>query len=256
MPRRPRPHRPETVRHATARGVNRQDIFRCDLDRKYLLKVTRQAFEKHEIDLLSFNLMPNHLHYLVGVHGVPLSRAMHDALSTYAIYYNARYERTGHLFQNRFFDTEIHDLSYLVNATAYVHLNAVRAGIVRTIDDWQWSSHREFMAGGGANIRLDRLFSLTGMTPEQLRSSYIERVREHLSPVDLKGWSLHDIIQRAALSFGVEPGPVFEGKKGGYYTRAKQRAVSWALEQGFSHADIARELGTSRAAITLLSREC
>lgn len=253
MPRRPRSYRPESVRHVTARGVNRQAIFRSDLDRNYLLKVTREAFAEHDIDLLSFTLMPNHLHYLVGVHGTPLGDAMHDVLMKYALFFNARYERVGHLFQNRFYDTEVHDMAYLVNATAYIHLNPVRAKLVRTVDDWSWSSHRELLAGAGKNIRLDRLHALTGMSPEELRTAYLQRVEEHLTPPDLRGASLRDIILRAALSLGIEPEPLFKGRKYGYFTRAKRRAITWALQQGFSQADVARELGCSKTAVGLLN---
>jgi REP element-mobilizing transposase RayT len=228
------------------------DIFRSDLDRNYLLKITRDAFLQYDIDLLSFTLMPNHLHFLVGVHGVPLGPAMHDILMKHAMFFNSRYERVGHLFQNRFFDTEIHDLAYLINATAYIHLNPVRAGIARTIDDWQWSSHRELLAGGGPNIRLDRLGDLTGLEAGQLRDAYLERVHARLKPRPLVGLSIPDIIREAAMSYGIEPEPVIAGKKNGYYTSAKRRAVTWAMEQGYSPADIARELNCSRAAVTLL----
>lgn len=228
------------------------DIFRSDLDRNYLLKITRESFAKYDIDLLSFNLMPNHIHYLVGVHGVPLGPAMHDVLMKHAMFFNARHERVGHLFQNRFYDTEIHDMAYLVNATAYIHLNSVRAGLTRTIDEWQWSSHKELLAGRGRNIRLDRLLDLTGMTPEQLREAYLERVKEHLAPPVLDGLTLREIIQKAAMSFGVEPEPVFAGMKHGYYTRAKRRAVTWALQTGFSLADVARELSCNPSTVTRL----
>lgn len=231
------------------------DIFRSDLDRNYLLKVTRESFAKYDIDLLSFNLMPNHIHFLVGVHGVPLGPAMHDVLMKHAMLFNARYERVGHLFQNRYYDTEIRDMAYLANATAYIHLNSVRAGISRTIDEWPWSSHDELLAGEGKNIRLDRLLDLTGMTPDGLREAYLERVGEHLKPPSLAGLSLRGIIEKAAMSFGIEPQPVFGGMKHGYYTRAKRRAVTWALQQGYSLADIARELNCNPSTVTKLKEE-
>jgi putative transposase len=231
------------------------DIFRDDLDRNYLLKLSREAFARYDIDLLSFTLMPNHLHFLVGVHGVPLGAAMHDILMKHAMFFNERYERVGHLFQNRFFDTEIHDSAYLLNATAYIHLNPVRAGMVKTIDDWAWSSHRELLAGGGSNIDLSRLVDLTGVSPGGLRDAYLERVQAHLKPRPLKGLSLQDIIREAAMSFGIEPEPVFAGMKHGYYTRAKRRAVTWALQQGFSLADVARALNCSPSTVTRLNEE-
>lgn len=231
------------------------DIFRSDLDRNYLLKISREAFARYDIDLLSFTLMPNHLHFLVGVHGVPLGAAMHDILMKHAMFFNARYERVGHLFQNRFFDTEITDFSYLLNATAYIHLNPVRAGLVRTIDDWAWSSHRELLSGGGTNIDLDRLVDLTGVSPQELVEAYRERVQAHIKPRALTGLSIEEIVREAALSFGIDPKAVFAGQKQGYYTRAKRRAISWALQQGHSLADIARALGCSPSTATRLNDE-
>jgi putative transposase len=236
----------------TTRGVDRQDIFRSDLDRNYFLKLTREALARHDTDLLTLCLMPNHVHYLLGVHTAPIGDPMHDVLTQYSVYFNGRYGRSGHLFQNRFFDSEVRDLAYLINATAYIHLNPVRAGLVRTVDEWRWSSHHELLAGGGPNLRLDRLTALTGMSPEELKAHYLERVREHVSPSKRDGLELREIIHRAAMSFGIEPEPVLQGMKGGYYTQAKKRAIDWGLEQGFSLADLAREFDCSKAAMTKL----
>lgn len=87
----------------------------------------------------AYCLMPNHYHLVVGTPRVKLSRGMHRLNFLFAQGFNDRYERVGHVFQNRFGARLIEDESYLSEACAYVRENPVRAGLCATVEDWPWS---------------------------------------------------------------------------------------------------------------------
>lgn len=255
MPRTAREHNEGSILHLVTRGVNRQCIFISDLERNVFVGWMREAFLRHGANILSYCLMPNHVHILVAVGAVPIGRAMHDLLTRYSLLFNARYERVGHLFENRFKERPVTDIKYLINASAYIHLNPVRAALVRKPEDWGWSGHNELLRGGGSCVDLSRLLELTGLSVCQLQESYRDRINEHMGTMDVSGLTLREIIMRASMSFGLEPAAAYEQKKGGIFTRARKRAVKWARSRGFTLAEIAEELGCSIAAVANLATE-
>ena len=255
MPRTAREHIEGSILHLVTRGVNRQCIFTSDLDRNVFVGWMREAFLRHDANILSYCLMPNHVHILVAVGAVPIGRAMHDLLTRYSLLFNTQNERVGHLFENRFKERSVNDIKYLINASAYIHLNPVRAALVRKPEDWVWSGHGELLCGGGPRIDFSRLLELTGLTVYQLQESYLDRINDLMGTVDVSGLTVREIIMRASLSFGLEPSAAFEQKKGGVFTRVRQRAVKWARNRGFTLAEIAKELGCSIAAVAALAAE-
>ena len=120
--------------HVTARGVARQDIFRDDDDRRLFVGLLRRATRRWRWHLLAYCLMNNHFHLVVTTELERLSRGMHYVNFRYASAFNGRYDRVGHLFQNRFDARVIDADEHFVAACAYVLANAERAGI----HDWPW----------------------------------------------------------------------------------------------------------------------
>ena len=255
MPRTAREHIEGSILHIVTRGVNRQNIFEADLERKVFLGWAQEAFVRHDVRLLSYCLMSNHIHLLVAVGRVPVGRAMHDLLTRYSLLFNARYERVGHLFQNRFNARAVRDLRYLINTAAYIHLNPVRASLAGRPEDWEWSGHRELVQGHSAKLDLRDLLSLTGLTTLEFQEAYLERIESLMGEENISGASLRDVIARAALSVGLEPMDLFENAKGEVFTIAKKRAIKWAQSLGFSLADIAREMGCSKSAVAKMAAE-
>src|SRR6185503_15252840 len=108
--------------------------------------------------ILAYCLMGNHFHLAMRVGNIPLSRIMHRMLTTYAMAFNFRHDRTGHLFQARYKAILCLDDAYLLGLVRYIHLNPVRAGLVPKPENWPWSSHHLYAAGNSEDLVDQRLF--------------------------------------------------------------------------------------------------
>jgi hypothetical protein len=93
----------------------------------------------------AFCLMDNHIHFVMQVGRIPLATILHNLASRYSHWMNCKYADSGHLFQGRYRALLVDADSYLLELVRYVHLNPVRAGLVRTPTDFRWSSHRAYL---------------------------------------------------------------------------------------------------------------
>lgn len=133
--------------HVTQRGNNRQQVFFSQADRRIYLALLRAQAERYKLDILGYCLMSNHVHLVVIPNrGNSLAKALGRAHYDYTIYLNGRRNRSGHLWQNRFFSTAT-DRDHLVSALRYVDLNPVRANMVERAADYLWSSARAHING-------------------------------------------------------------------------------------------------------------
>ena len=126
MARKPRIHFPGALYHVIARGNRRQGIFRDDKDLQRFLTYLSDVKSRFPFRLYAYGLMKNHLHLLIEVDEVPLSRIMHSLLFGYAGYFNRRYGEAGHLFQGRYKAIVCDKDAYLLELVRYIHLNPVR----------------------------------------------------------------------------------------------------------------------------------
>ena len=138
--------------HITQRGNRRADIFFDDADREKYLEWLSEYSNKHDLKILAYCLMTNHIHLVV----VPkytnsLSKVMRPLHMRYAQYINHKKDWVGHLWQGRFFSSVL-DESYLLTAVRYVEQNPVRAGIVSIAEDYKWSSAASHCGTAKSNI--------------------------------------------------------------------------------------------------------
>jgi REP element-mobilizing transposase RayT len=141
VPRKSRREEPGAAHHGFPRGANRAEIFRDDGDRQTFLVILKGVIETYGWRLLAYCLMRNHFHLVVETPLPNFGRGMQRLLSTYAAYYNRRYDRPGHVFNRPFKSERIKDEHQLAVAVEYVALNPVRAGLCTEPGDWRWSSH-------------------------------------------------------------------------------------------------------------------
>ncbi len=144
MPRQTRLDAPGLLQHVMARGIERTKIFRDDKDRKSFLERFANVLESTQTQCYAWALIPNHFHALLRTGATPLSRVMRRLMTGYAVTFNKRHRRSGHLFQNRYKSIVCEEDPYLLELVRYIHLNPLRAGLVKDLkglDNYPWTGH-------------------------------------------------------------------------------------------------------------------
>ncbi len=144
MPRQPRLDAPGLLQHVMARGIERRKLFRDDKDRKSFLDRLADILEETQTQCYAWALIPNHFHILLRTGLTPLSKVMRRLMTGYAVTFNKRHKRSGHLFQNRYKSVVCEEDPYLLELIRYIHLNPLRAGMVkdlRELDKYSWTGH-------------------------------------------------------------------------------------------------------------------
>jgi putative transposase len=160
MVRKPRIHFPGALYHVISRGNQRQDIFLDDKDLTAYLSYLSEYKTRYGFQLYAYALMRNHFHLLLEVNGIPLSRIMQSLLFRYTRYFNRRYGKVGHLFQGRYRAILCDKDVYLLELVRYIHLNAVRAKVVKEPERYLWTGHLSYLGKGKEGL-IDEAFVLS-----------------------------------------------------------------------------------------------
>ena len=178
MPRKPRLDIKGCLYHVIARGNERHSIFADDEDRERFLSRLKLCMADTGIKCLAWCLMPNHFHLLVLRGERPLSGLMRRLMTGYASYFNRRHTRAGHLFQNRYKSILCDADEYLKELVPYIHLNPVRANIIkhiRGLGGYRWSGHPEIIGKIPATIiSRDELLSYYASTEREALRHYMQ----------------------------------------------------------------------------------
>jgi len=150
MSRKPRGILFEGIYHVTSRGNNQSSIFLDDSDKIKFLDTVADYKRKFTFKLFSYVLLTNHFHLLISLgypsnFQVPLSKIMGCLLTSYSMYFNNRYNRSGHVFQGRYGSRRVENDAHLLQVTRYIHLNPVMAGLCEQLEEWRFSSHRCYL---------------------------------------------------------------------------------------------------------------
>ena len=130
--------------HVLSRGNERCHIVVDDKDRNLFLDTVGEMSQRFEVDLCAYVLMDNHYHLLIRTKRANLSKSMQWLGATYTKRFNLRQFRSGHLFQGRFKNMLVQNDAYLLQLSYYIHRNPVRAGMVKRLSSYKWSSYRSY----------------------------------------------------------------------------------------------------------------
>jgi putative transposase len=145
MARKPRVHYPGALYHVTLRGNAGQTIFFDDRDRARFYLLLQEGTERFRHRIHAFCLMSNHVHLAIQVADLPLSRIIQNLSFRYTKWVDWRQSRSGHLFQGRYKAVLVDADPYLLELARYIHLNPVRAGLVKEPEEHPWSGHRCYL---------------------------------------------------------------------------------------------------------------
>ena len=148
MPRKSRIDAPGALHHIITRGIERSDIFQDEPDRDSFVDRLGGILEETGTRCLAWALMSNHFHLLLRTGKNPIATVMRRVLTGYAVSYNRRHRRSGHLFQNRYKSILCQEDTYLLELVRYIHLNPIRAGSVKDLeglDRYAFAGHSTLM---------------------------------------------------------------------------------------------------------------
>ena len=164
---------PRLVSHLTQRAAGKEPLFVEDSDYLFMLANLKEIAQKRSLTVFAFCLMPNHLHLLLRPEADDLADAMRDLFSRYAMRFNRKYERKGHLFGGPYRQAVCMDDAYLLAASLYIHNNPVKAGLCEFPAKYRWSSAHLYSSERSFNSFVSRefIFDLIGGL-EEGRATY------------------------------------------------------------------------------------
>jgi putative transposase len=144
MPRKAREQSPTDFYHIMIRGINKEKIFDHKYNKEFLLNTLKKSKEDIDVEIGAYCIMNNHLHLIVKGELNEISQLLKSINIRFAMWYNKKFDRVGHVFQDRYRSENIYNDYHLMQAVSYVHNNPVKAGITSKVSDYKWSSYFEY----------------------------------------------------------------------------------------------------------------
>lgn len=136
---------PGAFYHITSRGNEQKDVFKSQKDREKFLSYLESATERYGAAIHVYCLMSNHYHLLMETPEGNLSQIIRHINGAYTNYFNTKRKRAGHLFQGRYKAILVEKEAYALELSRYIHLNPVRANMVKVPEEYRWSSYRSYI---------------------------------------------------------------------------------------------------------------
>ena len=185
MPRKARIDASGALHHIISRGIERGKIFQDNADRINFLDRLSAITKETETPCYAWSLIANHFHLLLKTGLVPIVTIMRRLLTGYAVSYNRRHRRVGHLFQNRYKSILCQEETYLLELVRYIHLNPIRAKLVKDmngLDEYPYSGHSVIMGRIQNDFQdIEWVLKLFGKRVEIARRKYRDFVQKGIS---------------------------------------------------------------------------
>lgn len=237
------------VYHLILRSINQQEIFYDNADRTKFLRCLKVTKEKYHYDLYSYILMNNHIHLLIMDKESNLSKIIQSLATSYAMYFNKKYNRIGHVFYNRFKSKYVESLPYFLNIVRYIHFNCEKANMCQ-FDKFYWSSYHEFF-GIATLADTAKVFKMTEMSQREFQFFHEEyrRIKGfEKDNFELEEISLNDelAIQKIKETFKIDNLVDIQN----FNTKKRDEIISKIAKiEGIKKNQIARILGVSERLI-------
>ena len=229
--------------HVVLRGINRQHLFEEESDFTYFLNVLQQIKDEMAFELHAYCLMSNHVHMLLRENQMgDISLIMKRLLTKYVMYFNRKYQRNGALIASRYKSIPVEVDEYFLPLLRYIHQNPVKAGMVEKMEDYKYSSYKEYLNN---RILADTALSLTMVGREEwirLHNIFEEEEFKVAGKIPINEEQIRQKIKK--LIGGREPHEVAS------WPRLERNDVIRQLkEDGLSIRQIERATGISRGII-------
>ena len=245
MPRHARIDIPGLLHHVSVRGIEKRPVFLDDQDREEFLSRFTMLLAETKTDCYAWALLDTHFHLLLQPQTAKLSHFMRRLLTGYAVVFNLRHQRAGHLFQNRYKSIVCDGDSYLLGLVRYIHLNPLRAGIVDTLaslDDHPWCGHRELLGKTSRElIAEDKVLPFFSRRTKTARQRYRQFIADGIDTPEKANLSTGGKRASLALDSSLGDADLFDDRilgGGNFVERTLSLAGQAAAGSGRSLAEI------------------
>lgn len=277
MARKPRVHYEGALYHVISRGNNKEYIFSNDEDKNIYLETILRYKEKYDFKLYAYCIMDNHAHMLIEVGEVPLSKIMQCIQQVFTMKYNKKYNRTGHVFEQRYKAILCNKDEYLLNLVRYIHQNPVRSGIKEKLN-YAWSSHNIYIVMNESKL-VDYKYVLSILSEDTNRAikEYADLVKEKINIEEIKDKGLDQeikqvkehkqkgtkkfdhsyLMQKVCEHYNIEPNELCNKKRKQKIVNARKTYILLSKTYSdISNKDLAQELNLAEPTVSnILSDE-
>ncbi|MBR6219988.1 MAG: transposase [Clostridia bacterium] len=245
MPRTARQKSENRYYHVILRGIGRQILFEDVQDNERFLSTVLRYRQELGFGLVAWCMMDNHVHLLI--HDVPdqLDLIMKKIAGSYAIYYNRKYDRFGHLFQDRYMSEAVDSDEYLLTVVRYIHRNPEKAGIAKA-EDYRWSSYGDYLSPG-EDIDNALALELIG-GPKRFADWMRQEREENCLDIRDKQW-IHDDEARKLIcdTYKLTSGTQLQELN----KKERDAALRWLKARGLTVRQLERLTGINRGVIQM-----
>ena len=181
MPRQARKKSSVGIYHIMLRGVNQQQIFEDQEDYDKFLQVLKDCKAISGYKLFAYCLMGNHIHILLQETNEPIELLMKRIATRFVYWYNIKYQRAGHLFQDRFKSEPVENDAYFLTVLRYIHQNPVKSGICKNVSAYENSSYNEYFKNSDL---IDSSFVFEIISKDEFASFNNEKVFDGCLDID------------------------------------------------------------------------
>lgn len=160
MPRTARKKSDTGIYHIMLRGINKQSIFLDREDNEKFLNIITECKKISGFELFAYCLMGNHSHLLIKEGSEPLGQVFKRIGVRFVYYFNMKYKRNGHLFQDRYKSEPIESESYLLTVLRYIHRNPVKARLAKSVEGYRWSSYNAYIKQDNSLVDTESVLEL------------------------------------------------------------------------------------------------
>ena len=257
MPRTPRVLTDKHVYHIMLRGNDRQSIFNDNQDKQRIIEIIINKAKGNAFKILSYCIMDNHLHLAIKEEEEGLSRIMKRIATSYAIYFNKKYGRTGHVFQDRYKSEGIENEKYLLSLIRYIHQNPKKAGI-SSIDGYKWSSYRQYASMDSSIIDIDEILGTIANDRKMALNEFLRFCKEETEGkfIDVEEEkkitleNVYEYVKEYLAGYRIELKELQDAENKGIRDKLIKKLVK---ESNLSKRQIANELGLNREVVRKIS---
>ncbi|MCL6639725.1 MAG: transposase [Firmicutes bacterium] len=186
MPRHRRVKSNSGYYHIMIRGNERRNIFQDEEDKVTFVETLYKKKQGNRFSIHAFCLMDNHVHLMLSEGVEDVAKVMKRITVSYVNYFNKKYKRVGHLFQDRFRSEVVEDDSYVLALARYIHQNPVKAGMVDSVNEYKWSSYNCYLNDNNCFAKVvetDTVLSLFSEDRKTAKRLFVEYMNEETNDI-------------------------------------------------------------------------